>query len=716
VTETEAGAAKSRRLRTHLVILVAVTLLPAITVGGVAVLSAVQSYRDAFEERLHDTARALASALDAEVGAHVAALDALATARSLDDGRDLADFHDRARRVAELLGSHVSLTTPPPDIRVVLHTLYASGTPIPAEVAEQPRRAGSSARRVFEEGRPVVGDLVRALATGRWVAPVQVPVVRDGHVAYALGVGLEAGRIGRLLRAQGSGGGGYTTLVDGAGTIVARSADAEDYVGRPVTEWLAAQTRASGEAGLLRGANRAGVQTVVAFRRLSAAPGWSVLVVEPLASYRAGLWRPLTALVLGGALALGLAIAAAAHIGRRLLRPVEALTQQAEGVVAANGAAFAAAPPLSPPQGGSPPEHSRPLLSGVAEFDRLGAAVLRAQRALGERAGRIAEAEARLRAVVETAVDAIIVIDEQGLVQSFNKSAEAIFGYAAEEVVGRNVRVLMPEHHAAAHDGYLARYRETGEKRIIGIGREVEGRRQDGTAVPLDLSIAEWRDAQGRRFFTGIMRDITLRKEVEARQRILMREVDHRAKNTLAVVQSLVRLTPAEDPAAYARAVEARVAALARAHTILAERGWTGADLRTLAAEELAPFAGRVTFEGPAVPLANIAAQPIGMVLHELATNATKHGALSAAAGRVALRWGTEGGALTITWTETGGPPLRGQPTHRGFGTRVIEVSIRQQLGGTVDRHWRTEGLVCEIGVPLARAVAGPDARPLACV
>src|SRR4051812_12227961 len=158
----------------------------------------------------------------------------------------------------------------------------------------------------------------------------------------------------------------------------------------------------------------------------------------------------------------------------------------------------------------------------------------------------------------------------------------------------------MPAEVAARPDGHLARYRETGERKIIGIGREVKGRRKDGSTVPLDLSIAEWRDAGGERFFTGIMRDITLRKEVEARQKILMREVDHRAKNALAVVQSVVRLTRAEDPRAYAQAVEERVSALARAHTLLAEQGWAGTDLRALVAVELTPYgATSVSFVGP---------------------------------------------------------------------------------------------------------------------
>jgi two-component sensor histidine kinase len=278
----------------------------------------------------------------------------------------------------------------------------------------------------------------------------------------------------------------------------------------------------------------------------------------------------------------------------------------------------------------------------------------------------------------------------------------------------------MGAEHARRHDGYLAAFRRTGERKIIGVGREVEGRRKGGSPVPLDLSIAAWRDGAGKRFFTGIMRDISARKAGEARRALLAREVDHRAKNALAVVQSVLRLTPCDEPAAFAAAVEARVAALARVHSLLAEAGWSGADLRAVAERELAPYAAArrpghgptVSLDGPPVPLAPAAVQPLAMVLHELATNAAKHGALSTSGGRVELRWragrrAEDDGLLRLRWAEAGGPPVAGPPARRGFGARVVEATARGQLGGTLERRWEPSGLVVEVAVPLARAVAG---------
>jgi len=148
-------------------------------------------------------------------------------------------------------------------------------------------------------------------------------------------------------------------------------------------------------------------------------------------------------------------------------------------------------------------------------------------------------AEARYRAVADTAVDAIIIIDEQANVVSFNMAAERLFGYTADMVVGQNVKMLMPEPDRSAHDGYLDRYKQTGQAKIIGIGREVEGKRKDGTLFPMDLSISEWWDGD-RRFFTGILRDITARKagERDLRAALDKAEQAEKAKSTFLAAAS----------------------------------------------------------------------------------------------------------------------------------------------------------------------------------
>jgi PAS domain S-box-containing protein len=325
----------------------------------------------------------------------------------------------------------------------------------------------------------------------------------------------------------------------------------------------------------------------------------------------------------------------------------------------------------------------------------------------------LSESEERLRAVVDATPECVKLVGADGALLQMNPAGLRALGAAPEEVLGRPVLGLVaPEHrelwaanHARVCDGEALVW----EFDIVAL----DGRRRsmETHAVPLRLP------GGGPLAHLGVARDVTERKAAAERQALLVRELDHRAKNALAVVQAALRLTPKDDPHAYARAVEGRVAALARAHTLLARARWAGADLRAVAEGELAPFLGagagaargagpRAGLEGPALALTPGAAQALSMALHELATNATKHGALSAPGGRVSLSWAVDraSGELRLRWAERGGPPVAAPPERRGFGSRVLEATVRGQLGGRVSRAWEPAGLVCDIEVPLAQA------------
>ena len=187
----------------------------------------------------------------------------------------------------------------------------------------------------------------------------------------------------------------------------------------------------------------------------------------------------------------------------------------------------------------------------------------------------------------------------------------------------------------------------------------------------------------------------------------LAREVDHRAKNILSVVQSICRLSKAEDPEAYMSAVEGRIRSLSIAHTLLSESRWEGADLRKLVGQVLAPYRpGATSTEGPDILLEPRTAQTIGLTLHELATNAAKYGALTASSGTVTLRWNIENGALNMTWEEAGGPSIR-SPITSGYGMRVIGGSA-EQLGGEASFEWQPSGLRCSLVIPLGANTKSP--------
>lgn len=218
-----------------------------------------------------------------------------------------------------------------------------------------------------------------------------------------------------------------------------------------------------------------------------------------------------------------------------------------------------------------------------------------------------------------------------------------------------------------------------------------------GTAAPTI-------DEQGRLLrVSGVTVDITERKLAEERQLLLAREVDHRARNALAVVQAIVRMTREASQQAYILAVEGRIHALAQAHTLLSEARWKGADVVRLVAEELAPYRNsdghRVRIAGPSVFLSPEKAQNLALALHELATNSAKYGALSVAAGHLDIVWENKRGVLTLRWQETGGPPVV-PPTTQGFGTKIMNASIKHQIGGNVALDWRPTGLHCTLQVP----------------
>jgi two-component sensor histidine kinase len=213
---------------------------------------------------------------------------------------------------------------------------------------------------------------------------------------------------------------------------------------------------------------------------------------------------------------------------------------------------------------------------------------------------------------------------------------------------------------------------------------------------------------------SGVTIDITERKHAEERQNLLAREVDHRAKNALALAQSIVRLTRGDNVKAYVQSVEGRINALARVHTVLSLSSWQGAEIRRLVDEELAPYSvgSRITLSGPEVQLRPATAQTLALALHELVTNSAKYGALSSQSGRLAVNWQDATGVLELIWEEKGGPPVQ-VPVSRGFGTRSVIASIETQLGGKADFDWRPEGLLCRLSVPLFAKAAVPERTPM---
>jgi PAS domain S-box-containing protein len=317
-----------------------------------------------------------------------------------------------------------------------------------------------------------------------------------------------------------------------------------------------------------------------------------------------------------------------------------------------------------------------------------------------EAALRESEQQSRwLASIVESSDDAIVSKNLDGIITSWNKGAERIFGYTAEEAYGQPITIVIPHDRQDEERTILTRIRR-GER--IDHFQTVR-QRKNGSLIAISLTVSPVKDAQGRIVGASkIARDITEQTRAQEQIATLAREAEHRSKNLLASVQATVHLSRAETSEGLKQAIEGRIQALANVNSLFVSTRWIGAELSSIATQELAPYCDqgetRVQIDGPQVLLEPNAAQAIAVTLHELATNAAKYGALTAAKGRVELRWSHETeGLLILRWTEVGGPPVQ-IPARKGFGSRVIEGVIGQ-LKGKARFDWRPEGLVCEISL-----------------
>jgi two-component sensor histidine kinase len=486
--------------------------------------------------------------------------------------------------------------------------------------------------------------------------------------------------------------------------FVARSRDPDRLVGRPAGPDLLPRLLAERE-GALETTSRDGVPVLVAFSRIGPF-GWTAAVNVPLAELAAPAWRSAVRTLVSGLVFLGAGLGLALVVAQRITGPIASLGDLAS----------------APDRERGPPAAAE---TGLAEVDKVAEALVSGARERRAAEAALRESEFRLRLALD-ASQLGTWLWEAGGGLSGDARCKALFGLPPEAPVDYAVwaAAIEPEDRPAA-EADAARALDAADPHD-GFDREYRVRRaDDGRLV--------WLHAVGRATFEpdparpagrraarihGTILDVTERRAAEERQALLMREVDHRAKNALAVALSLVRLAPRDDAARFAAGVEGRIAAMARAHSLLAKERWNGADLRALAAGELAAHAGRVGLEGPPARLSADAAQSVAMLLHELATNAAKHGALSAPAGRVALSWdfghpAAEAG-LRLRWAETDGPAVAGPPDRGGFGSRLLVSLTERQLGGRLALDWGPDGLRATVALPPRHAwpAAVAAARP----
>jgi PAS domain S-box-containing protein len=329
---------------------------------------------------------------------------------------------------------------------------------------------------------------------------------------------------------------------------------------------------------------------------------------------------------------------------------------------------------------------------------------------------RNVEARARLSAIVSSSPDAMVSIGSDGRIGSWNGGAQRLFGYTPEEAIGQSFSLIVPpdapEEHQAIFPKALAG--EVIDVETVRIGK-------NGTPVDVAMSASQMRGPDGTVLgVAAVARDISQRKRTERelhetrdRQRLLINELNHRVKNSLAIVQAIAQQSfkgVHSSPEARA-AFEGRLAALSAAHDLLTRENWETASMQKVIADAVAPYRGqseRFEIDGPDLRLPPKTAVSLALALHELATNAVKYGALSTNEGRVEIKWKVERQdgleQLRLVWREHGGPPVT-VPEKRGFGTRLIERSLAAEFEGKVRIDFDPQGVVCTVLAPLPQEI-----------
>jgi PAS domain S-box-containing protein len=321
-----------------------------------------------------------------------------------------------------------------------------------------------------------------------------------------------------------------------------------------------------------------------------------------------------------------------------------------------------------------------------------------------------------LAAIVESSYDAIVSKTLDGIITSWNKGSERLFGYTAEQIIGKSVTILIPAD------------RQDEEQEILGRihrGQRVESyetvrQRRDGTLIDVSLTISPIRNGGGQIVGASkIARDITDRRRAEQQRTLLLREMSHRVKNLFAVASSVVGLSArsARNPQEMAEAVRQRLSALARAQDLTrpglldARQKANTTTLHALLQAIFLPYCDQdrrnksecLVVTGPDVPLSEGAVTSFALVLHEFATNAAKYGALASPNGHVRIDCIVANDRLQLIWQEHGGLPLSGPPHGEGFGSFLARQTVLGQFGGELLHDWRPEGVVIRLAIPLER-------------
>jgi PAS domain S-box-containing protein len=662
-------------LRTHLCVFGLAIVVPVLVFAAFLLHWYSQSVRSANERRALSTARALSADVDREITAITTTLETLATSDALAI-KDFRSFHAQAKEALRSRPWNVVLIDA--NRRQLVNTRLDWGAPPPVTATTEP----DLQQIARETKQPYVSDLFVGTVSKRPIFAVSVPVQIGKTVPYALVMSLEPERLVEVINGESLPPGWLAAIADRQSINMARTSRAQEFLGRPIPEESQRQY-AGRKEGVIRTTDFEGNAALHAFHN-SRLTGWRVAAWAPLPVVEGQLRQAWTLFFWSGAALLSLSLLLALGVGRLMAAPIGQLMRA--------GAALGEGKPV------------RPIASTLREADEISLVLSKAALELDARMG----AQAHLAAIVASSPSAVISLSPEGMIRSWNPAAVGMFGYEPEEAIGRSIDILTPEGARQVFAEIYARVRQ-GEV----VHADIVRRHKDGHLIDASINVAPMYDEAGRLVgISSVNRDIAERKARERHIDFLMRELAHRSKNLLAVVQAIASQTVRHsgDLEEFQERFSERIAAMSRTQDLLVARDWQGTSLAELVDAQLAPFAEaespRIESSGPELEIKASVVQSITLALHELATNAAKYGALSVHDGRVAIAWkladGKEGERrLNISWRESGGPPVA-PPARKGFGHIVISEMVASALRGEVKLDYAPTGLSWTIDMPAA--------------
>jgi len=678
--------------------LVFVLVLPTLVIAAAGFYSNYRAEQQAIDLRMQETARALSLSLDREIDKSVLALRVLARSVSLARG-EFETFYYQAKEAGFPEPYWIALFEP--EGRAILNTMVPYGAALPnsnrAEVL----------RQVRETRKPYVSDLYTGSLTGQRLITINVPVVLNDQVAYVLTLAVGLDSFQEIIRDQRIAENWNAAVLDRSRRIVARSRLPERFVGQPASDYVKEALEAAQE-GNLQSVTLEGIPVRTYFSQ-SPTYGWSFVISRPDTEIAQSVRRSLFWLTILLAVILG-GILLAALLSRSIAKPVDRLVAAARALG----------------RGEAVPDDTT---TRVLEFDAINKTLIEAATNIRKHEqereqvlAQMAESEARLRLALNaghfgsweyTPVTGSFITSVTCRA-NFGRGPDEPFSYAdLVASIHPDDRMLQAEAVARAvatrtdlHVEYRTIWPDGSEHWVRISGRTRVG--QNG-----ELSMV------------GVSQDITERRLSEERQALLLHELNHRVKNTLATVQSVASLTrrsaKGSDPEAW-NAFLNRLQGLAKTHDLLTESQWQGALLEDVLRNELDPYQDvmrqRIRLRGPKINLQPSAVLALGLAVHELATNAVKYGSLSVPDGKVHVMWAvTSGGSpqdLLVEWVESGGPPVK-VPERQGFGSKLIQRGLAQQLGGEIKLDFAPGGIRCVMTFPSTTVALDPgdadDAR-----